>query len=161
MWSRRVSSLFTLRIIGADRVAAGLTRIQDATEPQRTVVRRLGDRYVTVLKEETPKGRGEHAGAARAGYEDEQDYTATRASYRIRNRVAHLRHIIRGRGRVVAKRGKALRFVIDGQVFFRRSVGPAKANNFPPRARAKMRGEIEAARRELPRLIVRQYRGRS
>jgi hypothetical protein len=152
--------LISLHIVGASGVAAGLTRIQDATEPQRTVVRRLGDRYIVALKEETPLGRGENPGALRAGYEDEQDYSATRASYRIRNRVPHLKWVLKGRGRVVAKKGKALRFVIDGQVFFRRSVGPAKANNFPPRARTKMQGDIEAARRELPRLIVRQYRGR-
>lgn len=35
-----------------------------------------------------------------------------------------------GRGAVVAKNGKALRFTIGGQVFFRRSVGPATALPF-------------------------------
>jgi hypothetical protein len=152
--------VITLHIIGADRVAAGLTRITDATEPQRAVVRRLGDRYVTVLKEETPRGRGENPGALRAGYEDEQSYSALRASYRIRNRVPHLRWVLRGRGRVVAKKGKALRFVIDGQIFFRRSVGPAKANNFPARAAMKMAPEIARAKGEVAGIIVRSYRGK-
>lgn len=153
--------IYTVHIIGGDRVVTSLRNIQDATEPQRAVVKRLGDKYIAVLKEETPKGRGEQPGALRAGYEDEQDYGVTRASYRIRNRVAYLRWVLKGRGRVVAKKGRALRFVIDGKVFFRRSVGPAKANNFPSRAKQRMQGDIAEARRELPRLIVRQYRGRS
>jgi hypothetical protein len=153
--------MYTVHILNADRVVSGLRNIQDATEPQRTVVRRLGDKYLTVLKEETPRGRGENPGTLQAGYEDEQDYGATRASYRIRNRVAHLRWVLKGRPRVVAKKAKALRFVIDGRVFFRRSVKATKPNNFPARAKEKMQGDIAEARRELPALIVRQYRGRS
>ena len=152
--------IFILSTTGTPDVIAGLRRMQDATEPQRQVVRRLGDRYVAVLKEETPKGRGENPGTLRAGYEDDQSYTATRGSYRIRNRVPHLRWVLKGRGPVVAKKSKALRFVIDGRVFFRRSVGPAKANNFPPRARRRMQGDIDGAGREIAGLIVRQYRGR-
>ena len=35
-----------------------------------------------------------------------------------------------GRGPVKAKKAKALRFMIGGRVFFRKSVGPAKANPY-------------------------------
>lgn len=149
-----------IRTTGADDAAAGFRRMQDATEQQRRIVKRLGDQYVVVLKEETPLGRGENPGQLRAGYEDEQRYSARSASYRIKNQVAHLRWVLKGRGPVVAKKGRALRFVIDGRVFFRRSVKAAKANNFPPRARQRMQGDIAEARRELPRLIVRSYGGR-
>lgn len=150
----------TIHIVGADGVVQGLRRMTDATEEQRTVVKRLGDKYLAVLRDETPKGRGETPGGLRAGYEDDQAYSATRASYRIRNRVKHLKWVLKGRPRVVAKK-RALRFVIDGQVFYRRSVKAAKPNNFPARAREKMQVDIDQARRELPQLIVRSYGGKA
>lgn len=53
-----------------------------------------------------------------------------------------------GRGPVVAIRARALRFVIDGQVFFRKRVGPAAAQHFAERgldaARPKIRQELNA-----------------
>lgn len=151
---------YTITIVGGDRVVTGLRNMTDATDAQRTVVRKLGDRYVAVLKEETPKGRGEKPGTLQAGYEDDQAYSATRGSYRIRNRVKHLKWVLKGRPRVTVKKARALRFVIDGQVYYRRSVKATKPNNFPARAREKMQGDIGEARRELPRLIVRSYGGR-
>ena len=50
--------------------------------------------------------------------------------------------VLEGRKGIKAKKGKALRFVINGQVIFRRSVGPAKANPFVDRAATTMKGEI-------------------
>lgn len=39
--------------------------------------------------------------------------------------IPYARYALEGRGPVVAKRAKALRFVIDGKVMFRKRVGPA------------------------------------
>ena len=53
-----------------------------------------------------------------------------------------------GRGPVVAIRARALRFVIDGQVFFRRSVGPSRPVRYAERglaaAKPAIRDEINA-----------------
>lgn len=45
----------------------------------------------------------------------------------------HAQWVDRGRGPVVAKRAKFLHFFIDGQEFFRKRVGPAKAQHFTDR----------------------------
>ena len=42
----------------------------------------------------------------------------------------HGKYLEKGRGPVTAKNAQALRFMIKGQVFFRKSVGPAKARPF-------------------------------
>lgn len=154
-----MSADIAVQISGVDAVAARLGRMRaGATDAQRTVIRSLGDRYLIVLKEETPRGRGEQPGTLRAGYDNsEQRYGPTGASYRITNAVPHLRYVLNGRGAVVATRARALRFVIDGQVIFRKRVGSAKANNFPPRARRRMQGEIASAPARIAGLIVRSY----
>jgi hypothetical protein len=51
-----------------------------------------------------------------------------------------------GRGPVHAINAKALRFVINGEVFFRKSVGPAKAQPFMMQA-------ISAAQSSFPKII--------
>ena len=54
-----------------------------------------------------------------------------------------------GRGPVFARTAKALRFEINGQLFFRRSAGPAKAQHFAERglekATPKIQGRLTAA----------------
>lgn len=53
--------------------------------------------------------------------------------------VSYAKWAIEGRGAVVAKPGKFLRFVIDGKVFYRKRVGPA-----PPRPVYFMTPEADA-----------------
>src|SRR5690349_9662660 len=83
------------------------------------------ERYQIALRDATPKGRGERPGRLKAAWqvEDRGDMQ------RVHNDAPHLRYVILGRGPIVAK-GRALRFVIDGRVFFRKRVGPAAANDF-------------------------------
>ena len=53
-------------------------------------------------------------------------------------------YIVReGRGPVFAKTAKALHFFIDGQEFFRKSVGPAEANPYHRRVMARLMPQIQ------------------
>lgn len=67
----------------------------------------------------------------------------------VRWTAKHAGWVNDGRGPVFARPGHMLRFVIDGEVFFRRSVGPAKAQHFAERglenARPKIQGRLAAA----------------
>lgn len=60
----------------------------------------------------------------------------------------HARWVNDGRGPVVAQTARALRFVIDGEVFFRKRVGPAPAQHYVERglqaARPGIRRELNA-----------------
>lgn len=49
---------------------------------------------------------------------------------RFRSRAGYSMPVHQGRGPVTAKNAQALRFVIGGQQFFRKSVGPAKPNPY-------------------------------
>lgn len=126
---------------------------------QRSVIRPLGERYIDALQDVTPVGEGESPGRLRAGYTRQEFYSETQASFRIQNTTPHLRYVLRGRGPVEATRGRMLRFVIRGRVFFRRRVGPAEPNNFPPRARQAMAGHISEAGPAIAQAIIRAYQG--
>lgn len=154
-----MSADLVLRII-IDPTLQRLRRIdQVVSRAQMAELRPLGQRYIDVLKAETPEGKGEQPGRLRAGYRLVERYGPTSATLQITNAVPHLRWAWKGRGPVVAKRGKVLRFVINGQVFFRRRVGPSKPNAFPERAKAQMRPQIVAAAQALAQTIVRAYQG--
>lgn len=149
----------TTHVRGVEAARRHLGQLDEAyAQAQVAIIRPLGDRYLDVLKAETPEGRGEKPGRLRAAYETEERYGPTSGGYRIRNQTPYLRPLLRGRGPVAA-RGRALRFVIDGQVFFRRRVGPAKPNPFPDRARQIMQPALDRAPRELAGAIIRIYRG--
>jgi hypothetical protein len=142
------------------QVIAKLQRMTEvAREAQQQVIRALGDRYLHVLQDETPEGEGEHPGQLRAAYTTEQRYSQAGASYTISNVTPYLRYVLNGRGPVEASSGKMLRFVINGQVIFRKRVGPAAPNPFADRAAQMMAPEIAAASQELANLIVRGYSG--
>jgi len=139
-------------------VVGKLARLSEtAAAAQQQVVRSLGDRYLVVLQDQTPEGEGETAGQLRAAYTTQQSYNQTSASYAISNVTPYLRYVLNGRGPIEAISGKALRFVINGQVIFRKRVGPAAANPFVDRAAQIMAPEIAAASQELANLIVRGY----
>lgn len=121
------------------------------------VVTRLGDAYLGALKDATPRGRGESTGRKRLV----DSYTTERGdgglTYRITNRAPQLRYVRRGRGPVTAIGARALRFVIDGRVFYRRRVKAAKANDFPATVRRQMQPQIRAAQQAAQALGARLW----
>jgi hypothetical protein len=141
---------------GIDETIAHLSGMAvRAEEAQRQVVTALGDRWLVQLKDETPIGKGETSGNLAGAYQTEEHYGATGAEYRITNTTPYLRYVLKGRGAITAINGKMLRFVIGGQVFFRRSVGPAKANPFAARVADRMRADVAQAGQQIANLIVR------
>ena len=142
----------------SERIAALQRMRNEATDAQQTVIRPLGVAYRDALITATPRGRGEERGKRLyESYDTDETSSGNRVTYTITNKAPQLTYVLRGRGPVVAKRARALRFVIDGRVFFRRRVGPAAANNFPPKARAAMQGEINAAPAQMARAIIQRY----
>jgi len=151
-----------IRVTGLPDAVHRLGRAQQmAGAIQQDEIHKLGTRYLARLKEETPLGKGENPGRLLAGYQTEETYTATTARFRITNTTPHLKYVLKGRGPVTVKRAKALRFVISGRVFFRRSVGPAAPNRFDQRVRAEMQPEIRAVGLNIRTRIVAAYRGAS
>lgn len=59
----------------------------------------------------------------------------------------HADWVNNGRGPIVAKNAKALRFEIDGEIIFRKSVGPAPAQHFAERGLENAKGKIDGALR--------------
>lgn len=118
-----------------------------ALAAQAAAVRTFGDAYRDELLRQTPRGQGEANGRQRLIelYEVSSGAAGLRAEYRIVNRAPWLTYVRRGRGPVVATRAKALRFVIRGVVYFRKRVGPAKANDYP----ARVAGVMAARRADL------------
>jgi hypothetical protein len=151
---------YTIRVTGLNEAIAGFRRMQSATpEAQRAEVRRLGDKHLAMLKAAAPLGKGENPGALRAGFELTFQDSGTAIGYRISNKVAHLKYILRGRPAVHAKKGKALRFVIAGRVFYRKSVGPAAPNRFDQPVRQQMQPEIHGAGLRIRTRVVAAYKG--
>lgn len=72
--------------------------------------------------------------------------------------VPYAKWVHNGRGPITAGPGKMLRFEIGGTVFFRKSVGPAKANPFMKRALASQRGAIRAEWRGMAARIAARLR---
>lgn len=77
----------------------------------------------------------------------------------VRWTARHARWVAYGRGPVVAKRAKALRFEIDGVILFRKRVGPAPAQHFHTRGLSQAMPAIEAEFRAAAARIVRWARG--
>lgn len=150
-----------IHLTGDAAAIAGLGRLASGFgAAQRAVVRPLGEHYAEVLRAETPEGQGERPGRLRAGYRTREQYGPDAGAYRITNDTPHLRYVLHGRGPIVAKRGRALRFVVRGQVLFRTRVGPASPNPFPRRVRQIMQPAIDRAGLALAEQLVQRYRGR-
>jgi hypothetical protein len=147
--------------IDADAVLASLDRVVSrGDEPQRAELQALGSRYVRQLKAATPIGRGEPKPRRLVdAYNVQEAFSATGGEVHITNETPYLRYVLNGRGPVVARPGKMLRFVIDGRVFFRKRVGPAKANPFDQKVSAAMRNDISGAPARIAHGVVRLYTG--
>lgn len=147
----------TITITGVDVVISGLSRMAaHAGDAMHEEVQACGDRYLRVLRRETPKGRGEQPGGLRAAYRTSERYDSQRAEYVIGNDAPYLRWVLGGRGPIEAK-GKALRFVIDGRVIFRKRVGPAAANPFDRRSHLLMQRDLETLGQRIEDRIIRAY----
>ena len=69
-------------------------------------------------------------------------------------------YIVReGRGPVVAKAAKALHFFINGQEFFRKSVGPADPNPYHRRVISSLMPQIQTVINEMGQKIIRHISG--
>jgi hypothetical protein len=64
-----------------------------------------------------------------------------------------------GRGPVFAKNAKYLHFFIGSQEFFRKSVGPAKANPYHKRVFAQLRPQIQTIVNDMGRRIIAHING--
>lgn len=152
-----MTQFITITIEGVDEQLAAFHRMADATAEQREEVEAFGDSYLETLRDATPVGRGEDPGKTRDAYQnDDQSYSATQAEYNITNDAVAIKYITEGRGPVVAT-GRALRFVIDGQVFFRKRVKAARANPFDERVRGQMRSQAQGLAERIAARIVRNY----
>lgn len=65
-----------------------------------------------------------------------------------------------GRGPVVAKRAKALRFEVNGEIIFRKSVGPAPAQHFAEKGLQAAEPQIVAEHRAARDRIIRRIEAR-
>jgi hypothetical protein len=151
---------FTIRATGLNEAIAGFRRMQQATpDAQRQEIRRLGEKHLALLRQAAPLGKGDAPGQLRAGFNLAFQDSGATIGYRITNNVPHLRYVLRGRPAVHAKKVKALRFVIAGKVFYRRSVRPAAPNRFDQTVRKQMQPEIRAAGLSIRTRIARSYKG--
>lgn len=105
--------------------------------------RRMVSGGTVILRKHTPIGRGPRKGNLRRNYQTDVHATGDGASGSITNTTPYLRYVLEGRGPVVATRAKALRFVIDGRVFFRKRVKAAKANPFDEKAEPELRANAD------------------
>lgn len=117
------------------RFAKATAAVQGAT---RDEMRELGRRVVAALWDEAPEQTGRLKKGLRARTTVD---SGSRMELRITSEAFYTPWVIHGRGPVVARRAKALRFVIDGKVIFRKRVGPSRPNPFHRRALAKLGDE--------------------
>ena len=151
---------FTTKVTGINEVISGLHRaIAEGPNAQAAEIRTLGEKHIALMKDATPIGRGEpHSPRLRDNYRLDFHFGST-VGYKLTNDAPYLPFVLRGRGPVTATRAKALRFVIGGQVFFRKSVGPAAPNRFDQQVRAQVQIEAHQAGLNIRTRIVRAYRG--
>lgn len=90
----------------------------------------VGQAGLTIAKEEAPGKLGETVRFRRKGLIGLEFYST----------APYAKFVEKGRPGFSAKNAKALKFVINGQVFFRTSVGPAKANPFMARSARRLNG---------------------
>lgn len=132
-----------------ERMNSAAPRHTDADAEQRA------DRYRGGLRDATPEGRGEKPGRLKAGWLVANQGRGKRL---VHNAVPHLRFVTEGRPAIVAKPGKVLRFVIDGEVLFRKRVGPAAPNPFVERTIAFEQGHDQADADRLAQAIAGEMR---
>lgn len=155
-----MATLVKVEVIGARDLLGRFQRVTQAVATsQRDEMRTLGQKTVTALREEAPV----RTGRLRAGitYQTRQAVTTTELS--VYSAAPYTRLVIRGRGPVVARRARALRFEPGppGSGFiFRHRVGPAKPNPFQARALGRLGGEPYDTARRMAVTIEGSFAGR-
>lgn len=116
----------------------------------------MAEDWQRVTREEAPAREdyppGYRPGGLRTGIVTKViDAAVGSAVIEISNKAPYATYVIHGRGPVVAKRAKALRFWAGGAWRFRRSVGPAKANDYMSRGMDRFVRNLFPARMILAR----------
>jgi hypothetical protein len=141
--------------LGLETVARDLATLpQRVQAAQRLHVGNVQQQYLSRLVAATPRGRGPTKGQLAAAYQTTlttQDLTTTAT---ITNTTAYLVYVLNGRKAVQAKAGKALRFIIDGEVLFRKRVKAAKANPFDDRVADQMQPVLDALPNTIARAVL-------
>jgi hypothetical protein len=145
-----------LHVTITDRATPAIERMErEAARHLDRSAEQRGDRYQSALREATPEGRGERPGRTKAAW---QLSKAGLGAMRLLNAVPWLKYLVQGRGPIVAKPGKVLRFVIDGEVLYRHRVGPAAPNAFIDKTLAYEATHDQRDADELARLIAGEMR---
>lgn len=138
MSDRVGSAVFAINITGVRELAidmGGQAAVQIIMDELVTAGQKSGkharDRANALLKHKT--GRLGKSAQPHTQISGSQVKTVVTWSAKSRSGFDYAFAVDRGRGPVVAKRAKALHFFIDGQEFFRKRVGPAKAQHFTDR----------------------------
>lgn len=149
----------SIRIEGNRDVAGRFARATaEVTRARRDEMRELGRWVVTSLQNEAPV----RTGRLRKGITFKTHDSGSETEVRVTSAAPYTVYVIRGRGPVVARRAKALRFEPGppGSGFiFRKRVGPAKANPFHRRAFGQMGKEVDMTARRIARRVVAAFEG--
>ncbi len=151
-----------ISITGDTIIASAVDRmVSSADSIQRSAVEPFGKRVRQDFIDATPHGHGDATGRTRLyeNYVVDEQYSTDSAAYHITNTTPYLQWVLNGRKAVVAKPGKMLRFTIDGRVFFRKRVGPAKANPFDKAVIDKANGDAGQLANDLAAAFVRTFGG--
>ena len=119
----------------------------------REEMRELGRRIDSALQREAPV----KTGRLRKGITFKTYDSGSSTELKVSSEAPYTKWVIRGRGPVVAKRAKVLRFEIDGRILYRRRVGPAKANPFPRRALSGLSVESSVVARRMAARVLAAY----
>lgn len=139
-----------------DKATPALERMEkEAPAHVQRHAEQRGDRYHSTMRENTPEGRGEKPGRLKAAWQVDKVGPGV---VRLHNDAAYLKYVVLGRPTIVARPGKVLRFVIDGEVLFRHRVGPASPNAFIDKTLQYEAGHDQADADELARTILTELR---
>lgn len=146
-----------IEIRGLRDVQGRFARVESELQTaRREELRNLGRRVVEKIRAEAPV----RTGRLRKGITFKTLQNGTVMRIGISSAAPYTLFVIRGRGPIVAKNAKALRFEPGppGSGFiFRRRVGPAKANPFVARAMAQLGDEPTNTARRIGARLERAY----
>lgn len=124
------------------------TLMTDPSSPVVLQLKRTGDTTTAVAKIGAPKRTGRLQSRISGGLH----LQPARARYRITSAASYSQAVHWGRGPVVAKNARALRFRVGGNVIYAHSVGPAKGQPYLSQAARAVTGKRVRWRRGIPAL---------
>jgi hypothetical protein len=120
-----------------------------------------------VAREETPIAAREHTppgedpGNLRQRWVVRLQQRGHDGSLELQNTARYYKWIVGGRGPIVAKRRRYLRFFVRGRWLFRRRVGATRPNPFDQRIVARVRGQIREPLRRYVGVLRAQFLGKA